>query len=129
MTLTRLLEINLQLIRDEDDRGLQLAERVWRLQGAPSEAQALTDTIERCLRKCTEEGIPYPPILLKRKKQIERGAWLPRTKSDSGSSDSLASEGNPNCPRCNGSGLVLIENGSHATMCECNKWMRSPRLQ
>ncbi len=129
MTLTRLLGINLQLIKYEDDRGLQVAEQVWRSLGAPSEGQALADTIECCLQRCAEEGILYPAILLKRKKQIERGTWLPESKGNSRADDSLPSEGNSNCPQCGGSGHVLIESGRHAKMCQCNKWVRSQKVQ
>ena len=68
-------------------------------------------------------------ILLKRKKQIERGAWSPEQKGGSPPGDPLPSEGDSNCPKCGGLGHVLIEGGRHAKMCECNKWMRSQRLQ
>jgi hypothetical protein len=129
MTLTRLLGINRRLIRHEDDRGLRLAEEMWKSQGAPSECSALADTIETILQRCAEEGVVYPPFLLKRKKQLERGAWVPEQKSRSPESDSLPSEGDSKCSKCGGSGLVLIDGGRHATMCECNKWVRSQTVQ
>jgi len=129
MTLTRLLGINLQLIKYEDDRGLHLAEEVWRSLGAPSEGPALADTIERCLQRCTEEGILYPAILLKRKKQIERGTWSPESGRDSSKANAPPIEGDTTCPKCGGSGHVPIEGGLHAKMCECNKWMRGQNAQ
>jgi hypothetical protein len=129
LTLTSLLGINLRLLKYEDDRGLQLAEKVWRSQGAPSEGPALADTIECCLERCTEEGIPYPAILLKRKKQIERGIWSPERGRDSSETKSPPIEGDATCPKCGGSGYVLIEGGLHARMCLCNKWMRGQNGQ
>jgi hypothetical protein len=129
MTLTRLLGINLRLLRFEDDRGLQLAEEVWRLQGAPFEGQILADAIETCLQRCTEEGIPYPPILLKRKKQIERGTWSPDTRGNLVDVSTAPVDGESACSKCGGSGYVLIEGGRHAKMCECNKWVRSQKVQ
>lgn len=129
MTLTRLLGIDRSLIKHEDDRGLRLAEDVWKSQGAPSEGPALTDAIESTLQRCTQEGIPYPAILLKRKKQLERGTWLPAPEGGSPAGDPLLSEGDSNCPQCGGSGHILIEGGRHAKMCKCNKWMRAQRVQ
>ena len=129
MTLSRLLGIKLRLLRYEDERGLQLAEEVWRSLGAPCAGPALADVIELCLQRCTKEGIPYPAILLKRKKQIERGTWLPSSDSDLIERNSLPSEGTPNCPKCGGSGYVLIEGGRHSKFCECNKWVLSQKVQ
>jgi hypothetical protein len=126
MTLTRLLGIELKLLRYEDERGLQIAERVWESRGCPTEGEALCETLERALCRCMEAGISYPPIVLKRKKQLERGSWSPDTKAVATyryivPSD-IRKEGRPECPRCRGSGYVVIEGGSHSTFCECNKW-------
>jgi hypothetical protein len=33
--------------------------------------------LERILRTCQQEGIRYPPILLRRKKEMQRGVWEP----------------------------------------------------
>ncbi len=129
MTLTRLLGINPQLIRYEDDRGLQLAEEVWRSLGAPAEGQALADAIERCLQRCTEEGILYPAILLKRKKQVEHGTWQPEIKGGLTGGNPLPRDGETNCEKCNGSGYILIEHGMHSKWCECNKWVRFQKVQ
>ena len=129
MTLTRLLEIKSDLLKWEDKTSLHLAERIWLECGAPTEPQRLCEVLEIILERCTGDGVGYPPILLKRKKQIERGAWSPEQKGGSPPGDPLPSEGDSNCPKCGGLGHVLIEGGRHAKMCECNKWMRSQRLQ
>jgi hypothetical protein len=128
MTLTRLLEINMRLIKYEEDRGLRLAEEVWRVRGAPSSGKALADAIETCLQRCTEGGIPYPAILLRRKKEIERGTWVPSKKMYISKGDDLPRDGDANCKKCGGSGHVSIENGLHAKMCECNKWLRPQKV-
>lgn len=128
MTLTRLLEVNLRLIRYEDERGLRLAEEVWKLNGGPTEADALSETIEKALQCCSEEGISYPAILLKRKKQIERGIWKPDLSVEASGMDSIPSEGDTKCGRCGGVGYVLIEGGRHSKFCECNKWVRNQAI-
>ena len=125
MTLTGLLGINRRLLKYEDEPGLKFAERLWLDSGSPCNGQQLCDVLETILRRSAEEGICYPAILLKRKKQIERGTWSPEKGRDSGESNSSPKEGDPACPKCSGSGHVPIENGLHVRFCECNKWMRS----
>jgi hypothetical protein len=78
MTLTRLLDINEALLNDLDVRGLTFAEILFQEAGAPSEKQALCKAIENILVKCQQEGVPYPAVLLKRKKQLQRGEWEPQ---------------------------------------------------
>lgn len=128
MTLTRLLGIERKLLRYEDERGLQIAESVWESRGCPIEGEALCETLELVLCRCTESGIPYPPIVLKRKKQLERGSWSPDSKHVANdrkfvpSGSGILKEGKPDCPKCGGSGYVIVEGGCHSTFCECNKW-------
>jgi hypothetical protein len=79
MDLLRLLQIDSSLIGPEARESLLLADRIWREAGAPREMWALVAALEEILRRCKESGIWYAPILLQRKKALERGTWrVPR---------------------------------------------------
>jgi len=73
-TLAELLEIDSQLVGGKATPGLRFAERLWEQSDAVDEQQ-VADFLEEVLRKCTGLLLPYPAILLKRKKQIERGEF------------------------------------------------------
>jgi hypothetical protein len=77
MTLTELLEIERKFVADEDELGLSYAELIWSDVGMPVEPGALCRALERILRACQREGVRYPPILLRRRKKLERGTWAP----------------------------------------------------
>ena len=129
MTLTRLLGIKLELIRFEDERGLEFAKQVWQSLGGPSEPRALVDALEKCLQRCTDEGIPYPAILLRRKKELERGTWSPPAKQSLDADVALPKEGDPSCPQCRGTGQVVIDDGHGycSRFCECKKLLAGQR--
>ena len=78
MTLTRVLEIVPQFLADEDRPGFIFAERLYAHAGSPTEKQALSDALEKIIVACQREGLWYPRILLKRKKQLQRREWSPR---------------------------------------------------
>jgi hypothetical protein len=73
MTLTELLEIERRLLAPEDELGLSYAELHWIDAGMPREPRALCRALKRILYVCQREGVRYPPILLRRKKELERG--------------------------------------------------------
>jgi hypothetical protein len=77
MTLTELLEIERTLLLGEDELGLAYAEALWSAAGMPVEPQALCRALERILCACQREGVRYPAILLRRRKELERGTWAP----------------------------------------------------
>ena len=78
MTLTRVLEIVPHFLADEHRDGLMFAERLYAHAGSPTEKQALSDQLEKIIVACQREGLWYPPVLLKRKKQLQRREWSPR---------------------------------------------------
>ena len=80
LTLTRALEIDIKLIAFEEEKALLLARRLWEFDGRPIERQALCRSLERILTLCQREGVRYPAILLRRKKELERGTWAPDPK-------------------------------------------------
>ena len=129
MTLTRLLEIKLSLLNFDEEPGLALAEQLWQGQGSPSEVRPLCDVLETILRRCKEEGILYPPILLLRKKGLERGSWSPRAKGPPNRESAPPKEGDPSCPKCRGTGHVVIEDGHGycSKFCECKKSLAGQR--
>ena len=77
MTLTELLEIDRKLLADEDELGLSYAEALWIDAGMPLEPLALCRVLECILCVCQREGVRYPPILLRRRKELGRGTWAP----------------------------------------------------
>jgi len=80
MLLTKLLEIDESRVPPEARRSILLAERIWREAGEPEERWKLTRLLEEILLRCIASGIWYAPILLQRKKAIERGTWLPQPR-------------------------------------------------
>jgi hypothetical protein len=76
--LLELLGIDRSLIPPEAQRSLTLAETVWRAEGCPRDTAGLCGTLETILRRCTASGTWYAPVLLQRKKALERGTWRPR---------------------------------------------------
>jgi len=114
MTLTRLLEIDRALLNPDEQRGLALAECLWDRAGRPTEAAALCPTLEAILGACCREGLRYPPILLRRKKELERRAWAPRARAEPS-----GSPGDPGCALCGGVGSIPNPDGRSGRLCEC----------
>jgi hypothetical protein len=77
MTLTRLLEINLRLIQPLEYASISFAERTWQENGSPTGVRELIDLLEKVLSGCQKAGERYAPILLQRKRALQRGTWVP----------------------------------------------------
>ncbi len=77
MTLIRLLEIDIKLLPDESQLSVEIAERVWAEHGRPTKGPDLIEALEGAIQACGRDSVRYPPILLKRKKELERGEWSP----------------------------------------------------
>lgn len=67
-------------MRPDARRSLLLAEKVWIENGSPLELWQLVRVLEEILRRCIASGIWYAPMLLQRKKAIERDSWRPRPR-------------------------------------------------
>jgi len=80
-SIARLLEIERRWVRPEELPSLQIAQEIWDSEHRPTDACELARVLERVLRMCVEAGILYAPVLLLRKKSLERGTWLPQTCS------------------------------------------------
>jgi hypothetical protein len=115
LTLTRALEIDIKLVPVDEDKGLQLARELWAFDGRPIEPRALRQSLERILTLCQREGIRYPAILLRRKKELERGTWAP----DPALAIPEDPPGDPACPNCHGLGYTLNPGGLSGRGCDC----------
>lgn len=116
MTLTRLLEIDRALLTSDESRGLALAELLWNRAGRPAETGALCRALENILGACQSEGLRYPPILLRRKKELERAAWAPQAPNEA---EAEAAAGEPACTLCGGAGSIPNPGGLSGRLCEC----------
>jgi hypothetical protein len=121
MTLIRLLGIHTQMVRPEAQASLDLAARIWAKHGWPEEPDALAEALEETLTRCVEQGIFYAPILLQRKKALERGTWKPRL---AGAPPPKGAEGQ--CVRCGGTGSYLEAGTGY--LCPCGAWRTWGRL-
>jgi len=150
-TLCQLLEINRKFVLREETESLRLAENVWQQDGCPTDPQKLRRTIEKILRVCGREGIIYAPVLLLRKKTLDRGTWTPNqrrhatatraTKTNSGSIGAASALTPPGysttqsfpvappvgdaCKQCGGSGLIAAPGGLSAKWCPCGQYLRN----
>jgi hypothetical protein len=65
-------------LAEHHQKGLGIAELTWVKLGSPTERKSLITSLENVIVRCIDEGAEYPPILLKRKKELERGNWEPK---------------------------------------------------
>ncbi len=80
MNLIKYLEIDESQVHPDARRSLLLAEKIWTQNGSPLERWELVRVLEEILRRCIASGIWYAPMLLQRKKAIERDSWRPRPR-------------------------------------------------
>jgi len=126
MTLTRLLEIKMELLRYEDKQGLHLAERLWSESGEPIEPQALCRRSTQFLMCTWREESGFRKFLLPGRNNCnaERGnlmfrrtrpnVFLPRLKSVQ------------NVLNCAGTGHVVRPGGGSVSLCtRCEAWKRN----
>ncbi len=78
MDLFELLEIDQDRLPRESRWGANYIARAWVEAGRPTEPKMLAGFLDARLRFCTENGVRYPSVLLKRLKQLQRKEWLPR---------------------------------------------------
>lgn len=122
MTLTRLLGIDRKMLPEDSERALYLAEAIWQRAGCPTEPGELAEALEEVLVRCVAEGVPYPAVLLLRKRQLQRGDWKARMAPAAGSGEQAGQNG---CSLCGGSGYRLNPGGCSATLCECRGWRKA----
>lgn len=134
MDLLHLLEIDQSAVPQEAQRSLLLADRIWRERGAPRDRAGLCAALEEILRRCVSSGIWYAPVLLQRKKAIERGTWrplrpqaarpAPTARSAGNAAAGPAQPGEQACRLCGGSGVLNAPGTYSGTLCECGAYLR-----
>jgi len=80
MNLIKYLEIDEAQVHPDARKSLLIAEKIWIENGSPLERWQLVRVLEEILRRCIASGIWYAPMLLQRKKAIERDSWRPRAR-------------------------------------------------
>jgi hypothetical protein len=78
MSLRGLFELESRLLDERHETAMHYAESAWMDAGSPRERRALIAVLESVIVGCNDRGLEYPPVILKRKKQLERGDWTPR---------------------------------------------------
>jgi len=76
--LSRLLELDERLLKYENRDSLEMAARLWENLGSPSTRPQLINFLEDFLKACQREGRYYAPILLRRKRELQRGDFQPK---------------------------------------------------
>jgi len=125
MTLTRLLEVSMKFLKPDEIASIGLAERIWRECACPTGVRELTDLLEKAISECRQCGIRYAPILLQRKKALQRGTWSPPLGSDtvSGGATERGAD-NGVCAKCGGTGYMPIKGGRSMDLCSCEGWKK-----
>jgi hypothetical protein len=133
MDFLRLLEIDRKLVGPEAERSLLLADRVWQEGGSPREPWAIVAVLEKILQRCLASDIWYAPVLLQRKKALERGTWRP-SKLESSAFSAASHSTNAahripqvtggNCPECGGTGIVIRTGGLSGSLCACGAYLQ-----
>jgi hypothetical protein len=126
MTLTRILEIETRFLQPGDATSLGIAEGIWRSHGSPTDAKALADILEKVMRECSQSGVYYAAVILKRKKSLERGTWKPAPQFCEPPRDAGATQPGMNgvkCSQCGDTGYIQMQ--THASLCRCGAWNKS----
>jgi|SRR5215831_1991499 len=125
MTLAQVLDIDGNFLRHGDQEGMIFAELAWQGLGCPTTLRPLIEALEHILRQARAGGIYYPAILLKRKKELERGIFQPKAASKA---PVPAIPSDPTCPHCHGQGIVTTSIGT-GTLCECYRKRLAGQVQ
>lgn len=84
MSLQTLIEVDGKFFDPQHQKAMWFAESAWERSGRPTDRRTLITFLESIILRCHDEGLEYPPVFLKRKKQLERGDWTPREARTTG---------------------------------------------
>jgi hypothetical protein len=76
MTLTEALQLEERFLKFEDMRALDYCEKRWQQEGRPTERWQVINFLEKMLRELKDQQGGYPKVLLLRKKEIQRRAFV-----------------------------------------------------
>jgi hypothetical protein len=116
MTLTEALQLREKYLQWEDLRALDYCEKRWQQDGCPTERWQIINFLERMLRELQANGTGYPKVLLLRKKEIQRNAFVIATAD-------VAQPAADNCAICKGQGWKTStprQPSSGYVPCECS---------
>jgi hypothetical protein len=78
------LEIDKAFFKSNDHyNAMEIAYRTWAELGRPTTRTGLSNVLEQTIKRTLERGHRYPPILLKRKRALDRGEWEPKVTAAS----------------------------------------------
>lgn len=75
---SQLLELDVRRLKYEDKESVEVAAGLWEKVGSPRARRELIEFLEKFLKACQGEGRYYAPILLRRKRELQRGDFRPR---------------------------------------------------
>ena len=79
---SQLLELDTRRRKYEDKESVEMAARLWEKAGSPSARRDPNKLLESFLNAGQREGRYYAPILLRRKKELQRGDFRPRPTTE-----------------------------------------------
>lgn len=122
MTLKQLLEIDINTLEPNHAEVIEIAEQKWLARGKPTGRWELFDLFGNVIDECKACGIEYPPIVLKRKEQLKRGTFQPRSHGAQAGQPSTMSAGS-RCQRCGGRGYLSTPHGAEGCRCLLEKYV------
>jgi hypothetical protein len=114
MNIETVLNLKVDMIYGRDVAALEILAEAWETQGRPTEAQKLIAVLKTTLDRCELRGISYPRILLKRKGELTRGEFQPRTDAVIVGVSTIPEV--DRCPQCRGMGFSITPAGK-ADLC------------
>lgn len=79
MPIANVLDLNRKLIREEE--ALAILEEVWEEQGRPEARDGLLRVLKTTLDRCQLRNVAYPRIFLRRKGELARNEFSPRSET------------------------------------------------
>jgi hypothetical protein len=118
------LEIDKAFFKSNDHyNAMEIAYRTWAELGRPTTRTGLSNVLEQTIKRTLERGHRYPPILLKRKRALDRGEWEPKVTA--ASSNATPEMNGESCPDCRGSGFT--QKAGSGSLCPCGSWNKANR--
>jgi len=103
-----------------DEVGMAFAEKMWRSRGCPVECQKLIEVLEQIICEMTRQGIIYPAILLRRKRELQRRDFSPRLSFPRSQSVTQWTPPPGSCSKCGDQGLIVLPGGLGGRYCSCS---------
>jgi len=109
-----LLELDERFLKYEDRDSLEMAARLWEKAGRPRARRELIEFLENVLKGYQRECRHYAPILLRRKRELQRCDWKPGVQRNSATAGQGPNQGG--FSKCCIGGYL-----ANGTICPCPK--------